>query len=176
MEDGHVVISGCSGGGKSTLLKELNRRGFTVVPEPGRRIIEEELNGEGAALPWVNLSAFADRALQMAADDRKCLASAEGWTFFDRGLVDAAVALQHTTGRSAQDLLRLYDRYHRTVFLTPPWPEIYVIDDGRKHDFVEAVAEYDRLLATYDDLSYETIILPRVGVSERADFVLRYLS
>jgi predicted ATPase len=33
-----VVISGCSGGGKSTLLAELGRRGHAVVEEPGRRI------------------------------------------------------------------------------------------------------------------------------------------
>ncbi|MPT22826.1 MAG: ATPase, partial [Starkeya sp.] len=40
--DRFVVISGCSGGGKSTLLTELARRGFAVVEEPGRRIVAEE--------------------------------------------------------------------------------------------------------------------------------------
>ena len=34
------VISGCSGGGKSTLLMELARRGHAVVDEPGRRIVQ----------------------------------------------------------------------------------------------------------------------------------------
>ena len=29
------VISGCSGGGKSTLLSELEHRGYKVVAEPG---------------------------------------------------------------------------------------------------------------------------------------------
>ena len=32
----YVVISGCSGRGKSTLLSELVRRGYSVVLEPGR--------------------------------------------------------------------------------------------------------------------------------------------
>ena len=36
--DRFVVISGCSGGGKSTLLSELGRRGYGTVEEPGRRI------------------------------------------------------------------------------------------------------------------------------------------
>jgi predicted ATPase len=31
-----VVISGCSGGDKSTLLIELGRRGYATVEEPGR--------------------------------------------------------------------------------------------------------------------------------------------
>ena len=38
-----VVVSGCSGGGKSTLLTEMARRGDTVMPEPGRQIVNEEL-------------------------------------------------------------------------------------------------------------------------------------
>jgi predicted ATPase len=53
-----VVISGCSGGGKSTLLSELARRGYPVVEEPGRRIVQDELAGNGAALPWVDPVAF----------------------------------------------------------------------------------------------------------------------
>ncbi len=47
-----VVISGCSGGGKSTLLAELARRGHAVVEEPGRRIVAQELARGGPALPW----------------------------------------------------------------------------------------------------------------------------
>jgi len=34
VSDRFVVLSGCSGGGKSTLLAELARRGHSVVEEP----------------------------------------------------------------------------------------------------------------------------------------------
>jgi predicted ATPase len=61
-----VVISGCSGGGKSTLLAELGRRGHSIVEEPGRRIIKQELQDGGAALPWIDAAAFARRAIAMA--------------------------------------------------------------------------------------------------------------
>jgi predicted ATPase len=60
-----VIISGCSGSGKSTLLAELGQRGFATVEEPGRRIVREELAGDGSALPWVNAAAFARRAIAM---------------------------------------------------------------------------------------------------------------
>ena len=49
--DRFVVISGCSGGGKSTLLAELGRRGHSTVEEPGRRIVAQELQQGGRALP-----------------------------------------------------------------------------------------------------------------------------
>jgi predicted ATPase len=49
---------------KSTLLAELGRRGYAVVEEPGRRIVKNELEGEGSALPWVDETAFARRASQ----------------------------------------------------------------------------------------------------------------
>jgi predicted ATPase len=37
-------------------------------------------------------------------------------------------------------------RYHRRVFLTPPWPELYSTDEERRHDFQAALGEYARLL------------------------------
>lgn len=172
----HVILSGCSGGGKSTLLQELARRGFATVEEPGRRIVAQEMRGDGAALPWVDLAAFARRSLEMASADRERVKLAEGWVFFDRGLVDAAVALEHATGVSASHSLAGSERFHRLVFLTPPWPEIYRTDDERRQDLAEGVAEYRRLNDAFSRLGYEPVILPKVGVRERADFVLGQIS
>jgi len=170
--DRFVVISGCSGAGKSTLLAELGRRGHAVVEEPGRRIVREELKAKGSALPWVDATAFARRAVAMSLADRAAVAGRGGWIFFDRGLIDAAAALQHLTGEAALLPLRRSHRYHHRVFLAPPWPEIYVTDTERRHDFATALPEYRRLLETYPSLGYEIVILPKTGVRERADFVL----
>jgi predicted ATPase len=170
--DRFVVISGCSGGGKSTLLAELHRRGHAVVEEPGRRIVSQELEGDGSALPWVNGEAFARRAMAVALADREAARQLTGWVFFDRGLIDAAAALQHVTGEPVLDRLRDQHRYHRRVFLAPPWPEIFQTDAERRHDLDAAVAEYERLVHTYPALGYDVITLPKVSVPERADFIL----
>ncbi|NJM81350.1 MAG: AAA family ATPase [Tabrizicola sp.] len=167
-----VILSGCSGGGKSTLLLELKRRGFETIEEPGRRIVSEELRGDGRALPWVNLEAFARRAFEMASRDRERVEAFAEWVFFDRGLVDAAVALEHATGIPAFRTLAGHDRFQSRVFLTPPWPEIYQTDPERRHDFDEGVAEYHRLFSAFEKLGYEVNVLPKVGVEARADFVL----
>ncbi|XEY03462.1 AAA family ATPase [Tistrella bauzanensis] len=180
----YVILSGCSGGGKSTLLAELARRGFATVPEPGRRIVAEQRrlsDQTPSALPWVDMAAFARRAIAMALDDRAAVAAAgtgagSGWIFFDRGLVDAAVALQHATGEPAVETLGRAHRYHPRVFLTPPWPAIYRHDDARAHDLTTAIAEYHRLRAAYAALGYTATILPLVSVQERADLVLARLA
>src|SRR3954468_9507544 len=89
-----VAISGCSGGGKSALLAELRRRGHSIVPEPGRRIVQEELETDGSALPWRDGIGFARRAVAMDLADCAMAQSLDGWVFFDRGLIDAVAAVQ----------------------------------------------------------------------------------
>jgi predicted ATPase len=170
-----VVISGSSGAGKSTLLAELGHRGYAVVEEPGRRIVREEQASGGSALPWVNGVAFARRAISMALADHDAAGRLSGWVFFDRGLIDAAAALQHQTNEQALQEYGGRHRYHRRVFLAPPWPEIYLKDPERRHNLEDALAEYTRLLDAYSALGYEISLLPKVGVKDRAEFVLEAL-
>ncbi|MGX7743300.1 AAA family ATPase [Rhodopseudomonas parapalustris] len=176
MNGGLVVISGCSGGGKSSLLAELKARGHRVVEEPGRRIIAEETAVGGSALPWIDLAAFLRRAIAIAIADHAAAATNTGWTFFDRGLIDAAAALQTLTGDQILHPLFTAHRYHPRMFMAPPWPEIYVTDDDRRHGFDAAVAEYDRLAATYPALGYDVVPLPKIPTAARADFVLGALA
>jgi predicted ATPase len=173
--DRFIVISGCSGGGKSSLLAELARRGFSVVEEPGRRIVEQELAGEGRALPWIDGAAFARRAIEMALADRSAAFDRNGPVFFDRGLIDAAAALEHVTGEPALTSLGAAHRYYRLVFVTPPWPDIYARDRERRHSLADAVAEFERLLEAYPALGYEVVTIPKLEIAQRADFVLRRL-
>ncbi|WBV41764.1 AAA family ATPase [Pseudoroseomonas cervicalis] len=170
-----VVLSGCSGGGKSALLAELARRGHAVVEEPGRRIVQAERAEGGTALPWIDLAAFARRAIALALADRAAAQGQPGWVFFDRGLVDAAAALEHATGEPALERLGRAHRYHGTVFLTPPWPELYATDAERRHSLADAIAEHQRLRRAYARLAYRSLELPRIGIAARADALLRAL-
>ncbi|WP_255410709.1 AAA family ATPase [Chromobacterium alticapitis] len=96
-----VILSGCSGGGKSTLLAELEQRGYPIVEEPGRRLIRAEIQRNGAALPWIDLKAFLHQTMAMALDGLASLHEQDNWVFFDRGWIDAAIALQHISGEAA---------------------------------------------------------------------------
>ncbi|HEV7435341.1 MAG TPA: AAA family ATPase [Pseudorhizobium sp.] len=170
--DRFVIISGCSGGGKSTLLEELHLRGYATVEEPGRRIVAEEMAAGGRALPWIDLAAFAWRAIEVSLADIYAAKTLDGPVFFDRGLLDATAALEQAYGERTRFEL---PRFNRSVFLTPPWPEIYVNDDERRHDMTAALEEYERLLSFYPTLGYDTVLLPKMPVEERADFLLSHL-
>ncbi len=176
MAERFIVISGCSGGGKSTLLEALTARGFVCVPEPGRRIVREEQQTGGDALPWVNPRAFAERAVAMARSDLRQAAKNTGVTFFDRGLVDAAVALAHAGGPPFIETLGPLRSYAETVFLAPPWPEIYARDAARQHGFAEAQAEYHRLVDAFFRLGTLTRPLPKGSVESRMSFVIETMS
>lgn len=174
--DDFVVISGCSGGGKSTLLQALADLDHDVVKEPGRRIVAEELTIGGSALPWADPVAFARRAIRLSLEDRKRSRQGSDWVFFDRGLIDAASALENLTGKPFLKRLAQRHRYNRNVFLTPPWPEIYVKDNERRHDFDNGVDEYKRLCDVYPSLGYKLHILPKVSVADRANLILETLA
>ena len=171
-----VILSGCSGGGKSTLLDELARHGHPTVAEPGRRIVAEQLREGGTALPWLDPVGFLQRVLARAQADHDAADAAKGWVFFDRGVIDAAAGLHHLTGQPDLAAMTQHYRHHRRVFLVPPWPEIHVADAERRHGMDEAVAEYDRLAAVYPALGYKAVVLPKVSVAERVDIVLATLA
>jgi len=171
-----VILSGCSGGGKSTLLEALGKRGYCVVEEPGRRIVSEQLASGGSALPWDNMQGFAQRAIELSLNDRAQMHSATDWVFFDRGLIDALFALDSCTAYSSIEQVAAKNRFHHKVFLTPPWPEIFVTDNERRQHMSESVEEYKRLLSGYPKVGYEPIILPKVAVEDRVNFLLRELA
>lgn len=122
------------------------------------------------------MAAFARRAIEVALADRDAALAQPSWVFFDRSLVDAASALEDVASEATLEELGRTHRYHPTVFLTPPWPEIFVADPERRHGLAEAIVEYERLERAYSGLGYRLIILPRTNVEARADAVLSGLT
>lgn len=166
-----VIISGCSGGGKSTLIEALRERGYAVVEEPGRRIVQEQEEADADALPWVDLGQFLDLALARYIHDFN--SGGDQLTFFDRGIIDA-VQLDASQPSYFHEAARNF-RYHPVVFLVPPWEEIYQNDSERKHDFSAAVKEFDELMIKYPRYGYQTTIIPKAPVEDRVNFILHHI-
>ncbi len=181
MSDRLIVLSGCSAGGKSTVLDEMAKRGVRVCAEPGRRVVaQQELIG-GDGLPWSNPEKFLQLCLELAIEDHVAASASAEVTLFDRSLVDTVAGLvrlaqleRDTT--SAEGYLGLLERYRYAtgVMLAPPWPELYAAgadDSQRKHSFDEAVIEFDHLRLIYPQYGYAVTELPKGSVAQRADYL-----
>ena len=171
------VISGCSGGGKTTLVNALASCGFGISDEPRRKIVREELDTGGSTLPWINPVAFSEKCVELSMHRHTAATQAGAVVFFDRSLVDAVSTLVYEEPDRAETHLRSLGefRYASTVFMAPPWPEKFENDPERQHNFKDAVAEYDRLVVTYTLADYSILILPKSSLTERIKFVLEHI-
>ena len=155
-------------------MRELGRRGYRVYHEPGRQIVKEQLSSGGDGVPWRSAEKFAMLVLSRAIHQVDDAASHDDISFFDRSIIDVLNHFRQHDLPVPPDLSRAVEiyRYNPHVFLSPPWPEIYETDNERRHSFEDAVGEYERLLRTYSDLGYKVVIVPKLPISERADFVI----
>ena len=167
------VISGCSSAGKSSLLEALARAGELVSEEPGRQIVREQLRIGGDALPWSNPQRFIDLCAEHAIREFDRYASQVRRVFFDRSFIDVASAVELTglvAPASLEEAIRTR-RYATTVFIAPPWEDLFEQDGERRHTFADAIAEYAALVPTYQRHGYQVTFLPKASVEERVEFV-----
>lgn len=169
-----VVITGASGGGKSTLVEALAALGFATQPEIGRQIVREQLGRGGDALPWADRRAFRDAVF------RRSLAAYDAWrahpgpVFFDRSFVEA-LGYGTLIGAPPDAAMWAAARARpigRPVLVCPPWADIFVTDAERRHDFAFAEADLQATLRAYRALGCDLIEIPRAPVGERVAFVL----
>ncbi len=169
-----VIISGCSGGGKSTLLSELAALGYSYVAEPGRQVVKEQSAIGGDALPWKNLDKFLELSLSRSLYQFNSISEKKNLVFFDRGIIDS-VQPSKPQGIHFTNAAKKF-RHNNIVFMLPPWKEIYRIDRERQHSFNEAKREYEELLIKYQQFNYEIIIVPHGKIRDRANFILSELA
>lgn len=172
--DNLYVITGGPGVGKTSLITELIKRGYLCVPEVAREIIREQVTSGGNAVPWGNTDAYSDLMSERSIDDFIQMSDASSICFFDRGIPDV-IGYNNLIGIDVPEQRQcaaMNYRYNSTVFILPPWKEIYETDNERKQTYDEAVATYFALRSAYSDVNYTVIDVPKLSVEERADFLL----
>ena len=104
--------------------------------------------------------------------------SGQAITFFDRGVLDALAMVAEAAPERRPELVALAADYpyHPTVFVLPPWEEIYVTDDERDHTFTHAVRVSESLVAWYRSCGYHVDLVPKLPVAERCNHVLSALN
>jgi predicted ATPase len=170
-----IVLTGCPGGGKTTLLEALQVRGYVVARDSARVIIQA--HRRHVMSPRPKPLAFAYEVLHEDVRQYEQYVFHGGDVFFDRGVLDSLCML-HGLGALRQDELETalarYP-YHRQVFILPPWEQIYATDAERDQTFAEAVHVHRLASDWYRRCEYEVIEVPKVSVAERCQHVIRSL-
>jgi predicted ATPase len=168
-----VALTGGPGGGKTSLLGELAKRGHSIAPEVARAIIADRKARGLSARPTPGEFARAIIARDIA--QYEAVSTVKGLVFFDRSLLDSLWMLGEVTelSRGEQRLLKQYP-YHSTAFVLPPWRAIYRTDTERDQTYEQAVAVCHSLRAWYARCGYTAIDVPVGTVDERCEFVLQH--
>ena len=164
------VISGGPGIGKTTTIELLSARGYPIVPESARTIIEEEMLKGSDVLPWKNLAAFQEKVADLQLGKEKDLIKDEV-VFMDRGLVDGYgyctmgnIAAPKTLEENARG------RYEK-IFLLERLPG-YITDTARIENLEFAEKVHQAIHDAYVHFGYEPILVPVLPPEERVDFIL----
>jgi predicted ATPase len=171
-----VIITGGPGFGKTSIVEELEARKYPCVHEVSRTIIKEQIEIGGEILPWKNLKLFSELLLELRLKQFEETLD-QGFTFFDRGIPDIIAYMQKDELTIPTNYISQINKctYFSTVFIVPPWKEIFKNDAQRVEDYQTAVDIHEYISNTYLNLGYQTVVLPKVSVKERADFILNHL-
>jgi len=171
-----IVLTGGPGAGKTTLLGELARLGHKTVDESARAIIAERL-AKGLSRRPAPLE-FAREILARDIDQYERESKGPGWTFFDRGPIEALGMVHAHAPFPEAELRYLLSKFafSNPVFVLPPWEEIYTTDSERDQTFEESVRVHAEITGWYRRCGYAVHDVPRLPPERRAEHVLDVLA
>ncbi|RUR06904.1 AAA family ATPase [Legionella sp. km772] len=174
----YFILTGGPGSGKTAVLNALAQLGFLTVAEVARSIIQHQHDTGGNATHWGDRKAFLELMLAQSIADYKRMQTKQNTVFFDRGLPDLYGYSKGFCDEIELNLMPVIERfgYNKTVFIFPPWLEIYAHDAERKQDFQEAVFTYNLLKEAYIYCDYHVVEVPKSSIKERVDFILKTIS
>lgn len=168
------IITGGPGFGKTELINELRNTGFYCSSEFAHDFIQAQKAIGGDILPWKNVRLFQQEILNRRIAFFESVPDGR-IAFADRGIPDQLAFARYKGIPDPEILIQnaIQYRYASQVFVTPPWPDIFVNDEIRTESYEEAVRIHQSVVKTYAGLNYQIIELPLVAISQRIDFVLQ---
>ncbi|ASK32652.1 ATPase [Chryseobacterium sp. T16E-39] len=173
------IITGGPGVGKTTLLKQLEKMGYRTVDEDARQIIKEQMQSNGEGLPWRDKELYTHLMINTSVNSFKNISQDQNnLIFFDRGIIDAYCYADMIGLAISNEMKNIVDthQYNPTVFILPPWPEIYETDAERKQTWEEAFETYSSMKNTYSIYGYQVVDVPLDSVEKRAAFILNHIN
>lgn len=170
------VVTGGPGAGKTSVLENLASKGYGYIPETARQIIKERLSK--GLTPRPDPETFAEEIFNKDWMNFTSNSDVSSPLFFDRSFMDSACMLSECPGGRYHEISQVHsnNRFNNSVFLTPPWKEIYLNDTERDQSFEESIDVYERLDKWYRQHGYDIVVLPKDTIENRVKFILDHLT
>ena len=175
IKNNFYILTGGPGGGKTSLLEFLAGKGYHYIPETARQIIKERLSKNLSPRPEPKI--FSQEIFLRDWDNYISNSGNSSLLFFDRSFLDSSCMIFDSDINFYNQIRddQLQHRYNNTVFITPPWKEIYTNDEERDQTFEDAIRVYERIDQWYKSHGYHLVILPKDTIEKRARFLLDHV-
>ena len=171
------MLIGGPGTGKSSVLDELERRGFICMSEISREITLEARK-KGIEQLFLKEPILFSKLLLEGREKQyiDAITHKSDFVFFDRGIPDIHAYMDFTKKDypdffKAKSLKFKYDH----VFLFKPWKKIFTSDNERYESFEESIIIDIYLQKSYRELNYMIMEVPFDTIEKRTDFILNQL-
>ncbi len=168
------VLTGGPATGKTTTAQALMEKGFHIVPEAARFIIEMEQERGGEILPWKKFDLFQIAVTRKQLELESLIRDAP-IAFLDRGIVDNIAYCKLKGIETPKEVLEAAskNRYHG-IFLLDMLP-VYENDPARREDPITAAKIHESIKKTYLEIDYDVVEVPPLSVQERIEFILSHI-
>lgn len=177
MQNKKIVITGGPGTGKSSVIRDLELKGYVCLHEVSREITAEAQK-QGISQLFLEKPILFSEKLQEARiqQHQQSEEISRNSVFFDRGLPDVVAYMDYFNTSYPSKFTEACNKYrYDQVFLLPPWKEIYKNDEERYESFEQALLIHDFLKKSYLSFGYKPIEVPPDSVENRSDFILNNL-
>lgn len=173
-----IVITGGPGTGKSTILNELIQQKYDCMPEISREIILKARE-KGIEQLFLKKPLLFSQLLLEGRENQFSQADKMKTKiiFFDRGIPDVHGYMNYL-GVDYPNVFKEISNKNRytSVFMLPPWQEIYTSDNERYENFEQSLAIHNHLKKTYLELGYEIMEVPKGTIEKRVNFILNSIN
>ena len=166
------VISGGPATGKTSVINELEKKGYKVLKEAAREVSLKDKRFQGKSTKEINKKEFQEAIFELQMKEIEKLKDNKEVIFSDRGLGDtlAYYVVNKLRVPKYQDIYAKKFRYAGVFILEPL--DFYKQDELRQESKTEAEKIHKTIAETYELLGYYAINILFMSVEERVEFII----
>ena len=170
------IITGGPGSGKTSIIKELAKKGYLIVPEAATDVIEEGLQ-QNIQAPWMADDYHIKVSSLMAKRQVEVRDSKETIAFFDRGHLDGITYILLQRRKLPQEVVDYVQAsieesfFDKTVFFIENL-EFCEQAPHRDEDLEEALEKSRQIKQNYQALGYDVVNIPPGTIEQRSKWII----